>query len=206
MDDLRSYRGKRLLDLTITLLLAVPAALIGMVCAVAIYVDSGRPITFRQERVGYRGRLYGVLKFRTMIDAPNPLVPDDARITRVGRWLRRMSLDEVPQLINVVRGEMSLVGPRPALPYTVMRLSDRQRRRLQVRPGMTGLAAVRGRNALTWAQRIDYDLEYLETQSARRDIALLFATIRVVAGGVGVGGHLAGDPLAAQDDQVTDSD
>jgi lipopolysaccharide/colanic/teichoic acid biosynthesis glycosyltransferase len=133
----RPYRGKRAFDLLLTAIVAVPAAVIGGVAALAIRATSPGPVFFRQERIGMGGRPFVVWKFRTMVHGDNPTFPDASRITTVGRILRRLSLDELPQLINVARGEMSIVGPRPTLAYQVERYDDEQRRRLAVRPGLT---------------------------------------------------------------------
>ena len=143
------------------------------------------------------GMPFRVWKFRTMVDDDNPIFPDAARITRVGAVLRRFSLDELPQLINVATGEMSIVGPRPTLAYQVERYDDHQRRRLAVRPGLTGLAQVSGRNSLAWADRIDFDVTYVETQSPLTDLRLLVRTVTTIATGDGVEGHPGDDPLAA---------
>jgi sugar transferase EpsL len=197
------YRGKRLLDLAVLAVVAIPSLVIGAACGVAVRLTSPGPVFFRQERVGWRGRPFRVWKFRTMIHlADNPIFPDSDRITGVGRWLRRASLDELPQLINVARGEMSIVGPRPTLAYQVARYDARQRRRLNVRPGITGLAQVRGRNSITWAERIDHDLEYLDRQSPAFDIRILSWTVQVLFSSRGVGGHATDDPLAAVTDPV----
>lgn len=189
------YRGKRLVDLALLAVVAVPAALLGALCAAAVRLDSPGPVLFRQERVGMGGRPFVVLKFRTMLDEPNPVLPDDQRITRVGRVLRRLSLDELPQLINVWRGEMSVVGPRPTLAYQVQRYDARQWQRLSVRPGLTGLAQIRGRNAISWSTRIEHDLEYVQCQSVCTDLRILARTAGVILSGEGVGGHPADDEL-----------
>jgi lipopolysaccharide/colanic/teichoic acid biosynthesis glycosyltransferase len=183
----------------VLVLLAVPAALIGALCALAVRLDSRGSALYRQERVGQDGRPFTILKFRTMVDAPggNPLHPEADRITRVGRVLRRSSLDELPQLLNVLSGDMSIVGPRPTLAYQVERYDERQRRRLLVRPGLTGLAQVRGRNAITWGERIEYDLDYVARQSLWLDLRLLVATVPALVGGRGAGGHPTEDPIAA---------
>jgi lipopolysaccharide/colanic/teichoic acid biosynthesis glycosyltransferase len=195
------YRGQRLFDLAMVAAAAIPAAVIGAVCAAAIKRTSPGPIFFRQERAGLHGRLFRVVKFRTMVDDPdgNPLFPDDDRITSAGRWLRRLSLDELPQLVNVAVGEMSIVGPRPTLPYQVERYTAEQRRRLDVRPGLTGLAQIKGRNAILWADRIEHDLEYVDRQSLWFDISLVLRTIPAVLGGGGIEGHPTDDPLAVLD-------
>ncbi|MGI9602571.1 MAG: sugar transferase [Acidimicrobiales bacterium] len=193
----RHYRGKRALDLTVVAALALPAALLGIVCAVAIRLTSRGPVVFRQERVGRHGETFTLLKFRTMVDGDNPVFPDARHITRLGAWLRRWSLDELPQLVNVARGDMSIVGPRPTLAYQIERYTDRQRRRLSVRPGITGLAQVEGRNALLWADRIELDLDYITRQSARLDLVLIARSLGTTTAGAGVEGHPADDPLAA---------
>jgi len=149
--------------------------------ALAILLEDGRPVLFRQERVGKDGKSFRVFKFRTMIrDAESKGIfthENDPRITRVGSLLRRWSLDELPQLLNVLMGHMSLVGPRPTLPYQVEKYDARQRGRLLVRPGMTGLAQVRGRNALTWPEKIELDLEYIDRMSLWLDIKVILLTI-----------------------------
>lgn len=143
------------------------------------------------------GRPFRVWKFRTMVNAAdNPLYPSADRITPAGHWLRRFSLDELPQLLNVAAGEMSIVGPRPTLAYQVARYDDRQRRRLSVRPGVTGLAQVRGRNAIAWAARIELDIEYLENQSPIMDLKVLWYSVAAIVRGSGVDGHPTDDPLA----------
>jgi lipopolysaccharide/colanic/teichoic acid biosynthesis glycosyltransferase len=193
------YRGQRLFDLVVVALAALPASLIGAICAVAIKRTSPGPVFFRQERAGLHGRPFRVVKFRTMIDAPegNPLFPDADRITSAGRWLRRLSLDELPQLVNVAVGDMSIVGPRPTLPYQVERYTAEQRRRLDVRPGLTGLAQIKGRNSILWADRIEHDLEYVDRQSLLLDVSILLRSIPAVLGGGGIEGHPTDDPLAA---------
>ncbi len=142
------------------------------------------------------GRPFLVWKFRTMVAGDNPIFPDASRITPVGRVLRRLSLDELPQLLNVAAGDMSVVGPRPTLAYQVERYDEFQRRRLDVRPGLTGLAQVNGRNSLTWARRIEFDVEYVETQSAGLDLRIVLRTVRTMLSGEGVEGHPEDDPLA----------
>lgn len=142
------------------------------------------------------GRPFLVWKFRTMVAGDNPIFPDADRITTVGGWLRRLSLDELPQLINVVTGDMSIVGPRPTLAYQVERYDEHQRRRLAVRPGLTGLAQVSGRNSLSWGERIDLDVQYVETQSLTVDLSLIARTARTVLSGDGIEGHPVDDPLA----------
>ena len=190
------YRGKRVVDVALLTMGSVPALAVGAVCAAAIRLDSPGPALFTQVRVGKDGREFVAFKFRTMIDAPNPEFPDPSRITRVGRILRRTSLDELPQLFNVLRGEMSVVGPRPTLPYQVERYDAAQRGRLLVKPGITGLAQVNGRNSLTWSERITWDLKYVREQSMGLDLRILARTVLPVLVGTGVEGHPTEDPLA----------
>lgn len=194
-----AYEGKRVADLLLLAIIALPAALIGALCALAIKLTSKGPVLFRQERVGQRGETFEIIKFRTMHQGDNPIFPDASRITRVGGLLRRLSLDELPELINVVKGEMSIVGPRPTLPYQVERYDDRQRLRLAVRPGLTGLAQIRGRNRLAWSDRIELDLEYVERQSPWLDLKVLALSVVAVLRGSGVEGHPTDDPLARLD-------
>jgi lipopolysaccharide/colanic/teichoic acid biosynthesis glycosyltransferase len=182
--------------MAVLILVAVPAISVGLVCAIAVRLTSRGPVFFRQTRVGMDGVPFEVVKFRTMVDGDNPIFPDASRITSAGRWLRRLSLDELPQLINVARGEMSVVGPRPTLPYQVERYDGYQRQRLAIRPGLTGLAQISGRNSLSWSQRIDFDVEYAQSQSIATDVRILVGTVRVLLTGDGAEGHPEDDPLA----------
>jgi len=159
------------------------------VAALAIKVGDGGPVFYRQRRVGLDGREFELLKLRTMeIGAEHKgagyaVDKDDPRITRVGRLLRRLSIDEVPQLWNVVRGDMSLVGPRPTLAYQVERYTPRQRRRLEVKPGITGWAQVHGRARLPWEERIELDVWYVEHRSPWLDLKILARTPRALFAG-----------------------
>jgi len=161
------------------LLLTLPFLIVGL----AIRADSRGPVFFRQVRVGRGGKPFRVWKFRTMTEtrvdpqAPVRLRKDDARITRVGRFLRGFGLDELPQLINVLSGEMSLVGPRPTLGYQVAEYDGFQRRRLEVAPGITSLAVVSGRNALSWRKRIELDVWYIDQWSLWLDVRILLQTV-----------------------------
>ncbi len=181
---------KRALDFAVALAGLITLAPVLLLIAVAILLDDGLPIFFLQERVGKDGKIFKLVKFRTMkrgSEKGSPIVTEnDPRITRVGRFLRRWSLDELPQLWNVLLGHMSLVGPRPALPYQVERYTPRQRRRLSVRPGITGWAQVRGRNALSWPERIELDLEYIEKMSFWFDLKILLLTVPTVLRGGGL--------------------
>ena len=190
------YAGKRLFDLAVVAVVAIPAFLLGSICALTVLITSRGPVFFRQERIGMGGEPFMVWKFRTMVDGDNPMFPDATRITSAGRILRRLSLDELPQLLNVAAGEMSVVGPRPTLAYQVERYDDHQRRRLAVRPGLTGLAQVNGRNSLSWGDRIDYDVTYVETQSIGTDLRIILQTATTILSGDGIEGHPTDDPLA----------
>ena len=202
----RPYRGKRLVDLLLLAVVALPALAIGAVCAAAVGLTSPGGVFFKQERIGMGGRPFLVWKFRSMVAGDNPIFPDASRITTVGKVLRRLSLDELPQLINVALGDMSVVGPRPTLAYQVERYDDHQRRRLAVRPGLTGLAQVNGRNSLSWDDRINYDVTYVETQSVTEDLRIVVKTFSTLLTGEGVEGHPTDDPLAAPSDRTGDED
>jgi lipopolysaccharide/colanic/teichoic acid biosynthesis glycosyltransferase len=159
------------------------------VAALAIKLDDRGPVFYRQRRVGRDGREFELLKLRTMVvgaehqGAGWAVNRGDPRITRVGRTLRRLSIDELPQLWNVVRGEMSLIGPRPTLAYQVEAYSPRQRRRLEVKPGVTGWAQIHGRAALPWEERIELDVWYVENRSPLVDLKILLRTPRALLGG-----------------------
>jgi len=143
-----------------------------------IFFKMGSPILFKQRRTGFRMAGFSVYKFRTMID--DPLLSDEQRITDFGLFLRRYSLDELPQLFNVLLGEMSLIGPRPLLPEYDDYYSAEQKKRFDVRPGISGLAQVKGRNNLEWAEKFDYDIQYAKNISLILDMIILFKTITVV--------------------------
>jgi undecaprenyl phosphate N,N'-diacetylbacillosamine 1-phosphate transferase len=181
--------GKRTFDLflgSIVMILTCPAML---VIALLIKIEDRGPVLYRQERIGRRGRPFFLTKFRSMVlDAENKgagilVEKNDPRITKVGRVLRKLSLDELTQIFDVLRGDMSLVGPRPGLRYQAELYDDEQRRRLEVRPGITGWAQIKGRNAITWPDRIRLDLEYIDSMSLWRDIAIVFGTIPAVLSG-----------------------
>ncbi len=157
--------------------------------AIAIKVEDRGPVLYRQTRVGQDGRDFELLKLRTMVvgaetqGAGYEVNAGDSRITRVGAFLRRTSIDELPQLLNVLRGEMSLIGPRPTLRYQVERYDERQRRRLEVRPGLTGWAQIHGRAGLSWPERIELDVWYVEHRSALVDLRILLRTPLALLGG-----------------------
>jgi lipopolysaccharide/colanic/teichoic acid biosynthesis glycosyltransferase len=163
-----------------------------LVCAIAVRVESRGGAFYRQRRVGVHGREFDVLKLRTMVSgaehigAGMAVDAGDSRITRVGALLRRTSLDEIPNLINVLRGDMAIIGPRPTIPAQVAQYTERQRGRLAIRPGITGWAQVNGRASLPWPERIELDLWYIEHRSWRLDIQILVKTVRMVLGGEGM--------------------
>jgi len=199
------YRGKRAFDLVVLAVLAIPAAIIGVGCAIAVKATSKGPVLFTQERVGRDSHAFTVLKFRTMVAGENPIFPDASRITSAGRWLRRLSLDELPQLVNVGRGEMSIVGPRPTLRYQVERYDERQRHRLDVRPGLTGWAQIHGRAELPWADRIELDVWYVEHRSPRVDLKILLRTPRALFGGTYKGEKGGWQPPADENKSLPDT-
>ena len=185
--------GKRGLDLVLAVPLLVAISPLLLAVALAVRLGLGAPVLFRQERVGRDERVFRLLKFRTMTDARDAsgrLLPDAERLTGLGLFLRRWSLDELPQLLNVLRGDLSLVGPRPLLRRYLPRYTPRQRQRHRGRPGITGWAQVNGRNLLGWEQRFEHDVWYLENVSLGLDLRILVRTARrlvaadeVLAGG-----------------------
>jgi lipopolysaccharide/colanic/teichoic acid biosynthesis glycosyltransferase len=174
---------KRLLDLIGGSFLVLILAPVLILAALAVRVSIGSPVFFRQRRPGFRGAPFELLKFRTMVDAVDsegrPL-PDDRRLTRFGRYLRAMSIDELPELLNVIKGEMSLVGPRPLLMQYLGRYTPTQARRHDVKPGITGWAQVNGRNALSWEDRFALDVWYVDHRSLWLDLRILIITARTV--------------------------
>ena len=173
-----------------------------LVIAVAIAVTSPGPVFFRQVRSGWLGRPFSIFKFRTMVDGAEKMgmgaqtTSTDPRVTAVGRLLRKLSLDELPQLINIARGEMSLIGPRPTLPYQVERYTSRQRGRLLRRPGVTGWAQIHGRKSLSWPERIEHDIWYVEHWSLWLDVRIVLRTVPVVLGASGVDDSGTGDEIS----------
>lgn len=195
--DRSVYRrfGKRALDLALTLPGLVVATPVMAGVAVAIRLDMGSPVLFRHQRPGKDGRPFVLLKFRTMSDARdddgNPL-PDEQRLTKVGALVRRLSLDELPQLLNVLKGDMSLVGPRPLLMEYLERYSAEQARRHDVKPGITGWAQVNGRNALSWDEKFALDVHYVDHVSLTLDLKILAKTLAKVfrSEGISAAGHV----------------
>ena len=171
---------KRILDVVVATVALVVSAPIQLVVALLVRRNLGSPVLFKQERPGRDGRTFMMYKFRTMRDMTPDLVSDEDRITPFGSWLRSTSLDELPELINVLKGDMSLVGPRPLLPEYLPLYTPRQSRRHEVRPGVTGLAQVKGRNAMPWAERLAWDVHYVDHRSLGMDLRILVDTVLVV--------------------------
>lgn len=188
---------KRTFDLIAVVVLGTVCFLPALGIAVLVWLDTGRPIFFTQTRVGRDGRPFRLLKFRTLDTGCGLTRHPQAHVTRTGRVLRRWALDELPQLWNVARGEMSLVGPRPVLPAEADHYDARQRQRLRVRPGLTGWAQVNGRNALSWHERIAHDLWYVRHQGLALDLRILIQTPPALWSGDGVYGPGNQDPDAA---------
>jgi lipopolysaccharide/colanic/teichoic acid biosynthesis glycosyltransferase len=184
--------GRRLFDVVVAGSALLAASPLLLAAVIAIRLESRGSVIYRQRRVGKDGRPFDVLKLRTMVTGAEhmgaglAISEGDTRITRIGRLLRRTSLDEMPNLINVLRGEMAIVGPRPTVPVQVDRYTERQRGRLAVKPGITGWAQVNGRTELPWDERIELDLWYIEHRSWRLDLRILLLTVRMVFGGHGL--------------------
>lgn len=175
--------SKRFFDVVLSLLALVIVSPVMAVTAVLVKIKLGSPILFCQERPGKEEKIFKMYKFRTMTekrDQEAKLLPDKERLTEFGRKLRSSSLDELPELINIIKGEMSIVGPRPLLVEYLPLYNQEQRKRHEVRPGLTGLAQVNGRNAITWEEKFQYDLRYIEIMSIRADIAIIWQTIKKV--------------------------
>jgi lipopolysaccharide/colanic/teichoic acid biosynthesis glycosyltransferase len=182
----------RALDLIAASVLMVLTAPLMLVAVVLIHLEGGGKAIYRQTRVGRHGIEFQMLKLRTMVHGSDPVGVgtivgrDDPRVTKVGRWLRRTSLDELPNLVNVLRGEMALVGPRPTIPAQVAGFTERQKRRHEVRPGITGWAQVQGRAGIPWEERIELDVEYVERRSTLLDLRILWKTIWLTVTGHGL--------------------
>lgn len=179
-------RGKRLVDVAISCVGLIGAGPLLGAAALAILIETGRPILFVQDRVGLDERLFRLYKLRTMVDTDHPFEQTFNRshgVTRTGTVLRATKIDELPQLWNVLRGDMSLLGPRPCMPQTLDTMTPRERQRFTVRPGMTGLAQVNGNARLTWAERCEYDIEYIERSSWSQEVRILLATVGAILKG-----------------------
>jgi len=170
---------KRLFDILLALLLIVLFLPFYIVVSLLILLKMGRPILFRQQRPGYKEKIFGIYKFRTMtndVDENGELLPDEKRLVGVGKFIRSTSLDELPQIFNVLKGDMSFVGPRPLLIEYLPLYNEEQKKRHNVKPGITGWAQVNGRNAISWEQKFAYDVWYVEHQSFLLDMKILWMT------------------------------
>lgn len=170
---------KRVFDIILSLLLLILFSPILMVVALFIKIEMGSPILFRQQRPGFNEKIFGIYKFRTMTnekDQNGELLPDEKRLIGIGKFIRSTSLDELPQLFNVLKGEMSFVGPRPLLVEYLPLYNQEQKRRHNVKPGITGWAQVNGRNAISWEQKFEYDVWYVDNQSFWLDLKILWMT------------------------------
>lgn len=183
-------RLKRALDMLVSGAMLAVLWPVMLAVALAIRVKMGSPVIFRQHRPGLHGETFEMMKFRTMApgvkeDRPDGVIGDIARVTPLGAWLRSTSLDELPELVNVLKGEMSLVGPRPLLPQYMEHYDDHQKRRHEVRPGITGLAQVEGRNELSWTERFNTDVRYVDSWTLVGDLKILVQTLKVALTGEG---------------------
>ena len=180
---------KRLFDLLLVLVSAPLWLPLLLFLALLVRLKLGASILFRQKRPGLNGEIFEMIKFRTMTsarDASGALLPDSERLPLFGAWLRSTSLDEIPELLNVLKGDMSLVGPRPLLVQYLPRYNPRQRRRHEVRPGLTGWAQINGRNAISWEEKFELDVWYVENRSLILDIKILYKTLTVLIKRTGI--------------------
>lgn len=171
---------KRILDFTLSLIALIVLSPILLITAILVKIKLGSPIIFKQQRPGKNEKIFTLYKFRTMTDPKDEegnLLPDEQRLTKFGKILRSTSIDELPELINILKGDMAIVGPRPQLIRDMLFMTDEQRKRHDVRQGLTGLAQINGRNNLTWEEKIEYDLEYIKNITFLNDVQIIFKTI-----------------------------
>ena len=171
---------KRLVDIICALAAIIVFSWLYIIVAVLVRVKLGSPVLFKQKRPGKDGKIFTLYKFRTMTDAKDEngdLLPDDVRLTKFGKMLRKTSLDELPEAFNILKGDMSVVGPRPQLVRDMVFMTDEQRRRHSVRPGLSGLAQISGRNAISWEGKLSKDLEYIEKITFFEDVKIIFLTV-----------------------------
>ncbi|MCR5155062.1 MAG: sugar transferase [Butyrivibrio sp.] len=180
---------KRPIDFLLALVGLIVLSPIILITAILVRVKLGSPVLFRQPRPGRNEKVFNLYKFRTMTDekdADGNLLPDEVRLTGFGKKLRSTSIDELPELINIIRGDMAIVGPRPLLVRYLPRYNEHQKRRHEVRPGFTGLAQVNGRNSISWEEKFDWDVKYVDNITFLGDLRILFATVGVVLGHKGI--------------------
>lgn len=171
---------KRLIDIVCALAAIVVFSWLYIIVGVLVRIKLGSPVIFKQKRPGLNGKIFKLYKFRTMTDERDEngeLLPDDVRLTKFGKMLRNTSLDELPEAFNILKGDMSVIGPRPQLVRDMVFFTDRQMKRQSVKPGLSGLAQISGRNGISWEQKIDYDLQYIEKISFLYDCKLIFMTV-----------------------------
>ena len=174
---------KRILDIIISLAVILVLSPVYLITALLVRVKLGSPVLFSQLRPGYHEKIFRMYKFRSMTDERDEngkLLPDEVRLTPFGAKLRSTSLDELPEMFNILKGDMSIVGPRPQLVRDIVFMTDEQRRRADVRPGLTGLAQISGRNAISWEKKLEYDLEYIRHESFLYDLKIFFGTFAAV--------------------------
>lgn len=180
---------KRILDIILSFLALVILSPLLILTAFLIRIKLGTPVFFKQLRPGKNEKIFGILKFRTMTDAKDEngnLLPDEIRLTRFGQFLRSTSIDELPELLNILNGDMSIVGPRPLLVQYLERYNEEQKHRHDVKPGLTGLAQVNGRNGITWEEKFHYDLEYVKNITFYGNCKIIFQTVMKVFGREGI--------------------
>jgi len=205
-----THPAKRIIDIVASAAALVVLSPVMVAVAASVRAGMGRPVLYRQERTGLGGTVFPLYKFRTMsaeLDANGREIAEDERITRLGQFLRSTSLDELPQLVHILRGQMSVVGPRPLLPDYVDRYSPKQARRLAVRPGLTGLAQVSGRNELTWYDRFELDVLYVDQATAWMDLRILAGTVDKVlrSEGIRTAGHATSPYFLGENDGAEDA-
>ena len=172
--------GKRLFDIICALAALIVIGWLYIIVAVLVRIKLGSPVLFKQARPGKDEKIFNLYKFRTMTDEKDEngnLLPDDVRLTKFGRLLRKTSLDELPEAFNILKGDMSVVGPRPLLVKYLERYNERQKRRHEVRPGLTGLAQVNGRNAITWEEKFEWDVRYVDNVTFFGDVKIILLTV-----------------------------
>ncbi|MBR0149560.1 MAG: sugar transferase [Lachnospiraceae bacterium] len=203
---------KRILDILISLSAIILLWPVYLVLFVLVRSKLGSPVLFKQKRPGYKGEIFDMYKFRSMTDERDEkgeLLPDEVRLTDFGKKLRSTSLDELPELFNILKGDMSLVGPRPLLVQYLPLYNERQSHRHDVKPGLTGLAQVKGRNSLSWEEKFEYDVTYTENVTFTNDLKIIFATIGTVLkrDGISAEGHATMDYFrgSSLNDEVIDS-
>ena len=183
---------KRCLDFLLSLAALIILSPVLLLVAILVRCKLGSPILFKQERPGLHEKIFCMYKFRTMTDAKDAdgnLLPDEVRLTKFGKLLRSTSLDELPELFNILKGDMAIVGPRPLLVQYLPRYNERQRRRHDVRPGFTGLAQVNGRNSISWQEKFEWDVRYVENVSFLMDLRIIAKTVKVVLKRDGISGE-----------------